>query len=423
MRGRRPITKAADPRRPTNGDLEMSMLLALARTRHPSEIRERVRALADNGLNWDRLYELAWRHRLSPLIYRSLERCRISIPPNIRKDLDGDRTDVVLQSLAYTQELLRIHSAFLAEKIEYVVLKGPVLGVTLYQDLGLRPFGDLDILVRLENILRAKELLVGLGYRPDPPMSPKREQAYISSQSAYEFFQDEKGFKAELHTALVHRRFEFHHDIDQIWSRTSRATVGNVEVGVLGTEDLLLFLCVHGAKHAWRQLIWLCDVAELIGSQPMIDWTRLIAEAEQKNCARMLYLGLYLAREWLGTSLPAYVEDRIQLEEATFIKLASHIRERATAREETRERLRAELHFHMLVREAPRDKWGQVVEKVGDRVRNNFQNFSLSIRPSDADRAFISLPGALAPLYLIVRPIRFLWTILSGGSHGRRSDV
>ncbi len=398
------------------------MLLALARTRRTDEERRNIRVLAESGLTWERLYELAWRHRLAPLIFRSLEECRIAIPPPIREVLVGDRTDVAHRALAYTQELLRIHLAFLAESIEHVVLKGPVLGVSCYQDLGLRPFGDLDILVRLKNVLQAKELLVGMGYRPDPPMSPKQEQAFIASQSAYEFFNDEKGFKAELHTALVHRRFELHHDIDQIWSRTSQATVGNVEVGVLGTEDLLLFLCVHGAKHAWRQLIWVCDVAELLGSHPVIDWSRLIAEAEQKDCARMLYLGLYLAWAWLGASLPEGAEARIREEEETFIKLASHIRERATAREETRERLRAELRFHMLVRESKRDKLGQVVEKVGDRARKFYQNVSVSIRPSEADRAFVSLPSALAPLYLIVRPVRFLWNILSGRSHGRRSD-
>ena len=402
-------------------DREMKLLLALARTRQPSEVRQHIHDLAEGVIDWERLYELAWRHRLVPLIFRSLEESGIAIPLDIRDTLDGDRAGAALRSLAYTEELLQIRSAFLTESIEFAVLKGPVLGVAFYDDLGLRPFGDLDILVRFDDVLRAKELLVGLGYRPDPPMSPRQERAFLAGQSAYEFFQDEKGFKVELHTALVHRRFDFHHDIERIWAQTTSTTIGNAPICMLGTDDLLLFLCVHGAKHSWRQLIWVCDVAELIRARPGIEWSKLIDEAEQRHCARMLFLGLYLANRWLDASLPSPVQARLEREDALPL-LASHVFERACAKKEIRERIRTDIRFHTLVRETGHGKWRQVVEKTGDRIRGFVQKVHIAVRPSSADRAFVDLPSILSPLYLVVRPIRILRVILFGRRERKRSD-
>src|SRR3712207_8653927 len=34
----------------------------------------------------------------------------------------------------------------------------------------------------------------------------------------------------------------------------------------------LLILCVHGTKHIWGRLSWICDVAELLRTQPDMDW-------------------------------------------------------------------------------------------------------------------------------------------------------
>jgi len=416
------IAETTEQTDPPKVGREMNLLLALARTRQSSEVRQHIHDLADGGIDWEHVYELAWRHRLVPLIFRSLEESGIAIPSDMRDTLDRDRAGVALHSLAYTQELLQIRSAFLAESIEFAVLKGPVLGVALYNDLGLRPFGDLDILVRSYDVLRAKELLVGLGYRPDPPMTPRQERAFLAGQSAYEFFQDEKGFKVELHTALVHQRFDFHHDIEQIWAQTTSTTIGNAPICMLGTNDLLLFLCVHGAKHTWRQLIWVCDVAELIRARPSIEWSRLIDEAEQRHCARMLFLGLYLANRWLDASLPSSIQARLEREEALPV-LASHVLERACAKEELRERLRTDIRFHTLVRERGHDKWGQVVEKTGDRIRGFVLNVHTAVRPSDADRAFIDLPSILSPLYLVVRPIRILRVILFGRRERKRFDT
>ena len=49
--------------------------------------------------------------------------------------------------------------------------KGPVLSTSIYHDLALRSFGDLDILVHEHEVLRVLDLLVSYGYEIIRPNS------------------------------------------------------------------------------------------------------------------------------------------------------------------------------------------------------------------------------------------------------------
>ena len=67
-------------------------------------------------------------------------------------------------------------------------------------------------------------------------------------------------------------------------------------------EDTLVALCVHGAKHLWYKLQWLCDIGELLCTHDRLDWERVMLQAQGSK--RMLFLGLYLVQHVLGVTLP-----------------------------------------------------------------------------------------------------------------------
>ncbi len=76
-------------------------------------------------------------------------------------------------------------------------------------------------------------------------------------------------------------------------------------------EDLLLILCLHGAKQCWSRLSWLCDLAELIRVYERLDWGKVLREADARGCRRMLLLGLLLAHKLLEADLPEEVCSQI----------------------------------------------------------------------------------------------------------------
>ena len=76
-------------------------------------------------------------------------------------------------------------------------------------------------------------------------------------------------------------------------------------------EDLLFILCVHGGKHCWEYLVWLCDIAELIRCYPKLDWKQAIETASSLRARRILLLGLSLARNALGAEIPDWINATI----------------------------------------------------------------------------------------------------------------
>lgn len=413
-------SRAGIPRLPVV-DPELELLLTLATT-EPSACRtSRAVDQARFGINWERFYLLARRHRLTALICKSMGELGIQLPKEVWSKFEEDRKSLAIEAISFTAELLRIQDHFLASGLEIAILKGPVLGASLYGDLGLRPFGDLDVFVRVEEVLAAKEQLVELGYRPDPPMSVRRERSFIEGQSAYEFYHDERGYKIEVHTALAHRRYRYRHDPDAIWARVTDTTIGHRQVKMLGAEDLLVFLCMHGAKHVWWQLVWVSDVAQLVKTHPELRWEQIVAKSKNADCLRMVLLGLLLVHRWLDVDLPEHILAHIE-RDRQLGKLVQIVLDCAASLETTSKRIEAEVRFQVLARETMQDKWGQVVEKLGDRVRAFFQNFLVHVRPSRVDRDFVHLPHGFGILYFLVRPVRLVYSFLFGNDLDKKSE-
>jgi hypothetical protein len=87
------------------------------------------------------------------------------------------------------------------------------------------------------------------------------------------------------------------------------------DVPALSTEDELILICIHGAKHFWERLMWIADVAALVSRQT-IDWDRVMAATRQVQAERMLSVALLLAINIFGSSLPAQAVDELRTDKA-----------------------------------------------------------------------------------------------------------
>jgi hypothetical protein len=174
-----------------------------------------------------------------------------------------------------------------------------------YGDLALREFGDLDLLVRETDFERARALLRAQGYQPAYSFPPSLERAYLYSLRQLPFVRPDDNLLVELHTGLTPRAFGLPLESGELWQRRETDLLFRESVFGLASEDLLLALCAHGAKHLWGRLGWVCDLAELLHRRPNLDWVRLVRRARTVGGERLLWLGLELARRLLGTEIPS----------------------------------------------------------------------------------------------------------------------
>jgi hypothetical protein len=205
------------------------------------------------------------------------------------------------RNLIVTGEFLRLLSLFEARGLQLLCFKGPILAVSLYGDLSLRHFCDLDLLVPEVNISDAVELLLSAGYAP---IQPTDEKGFDKRESGeYYFTNINRSVYIDLHWSITPSYYRIHLNPDRLWDRLESIEFYSRKVLAFSPEDLLLILCIHGTKDGWLQLKWICDIAQLLSKYPQLDWQKIRAQAHAIQCEPALQLGLQLSDDLMETQV------------------------------------------------------------------------------------------------------------------------
>ncbi len=390
---------------------EIQLLLAGVRPKVTPEAAGRLSRLCAADLDWEFLLGEARRHSVLPLLERGLRVHGGPRPPApARELLRAACQHTQRRNLALTAELLRILAALEEAGIAAVPFKGPVLAALAYGDLALRPFGDLDVLVRERDMARARAALVKQGYQPEFAFSAAGERAFHKAECALQFRHAGRDVVLELHWRLTERYLSVHLPVERLWKRLAAAPLAGRTVAAFAPEDLLLYLCIHGGKHEWERLEWLCSVAWLVAACPHLDWAEVRRQARASGTERLLHLGLLLAQELLGLEAPGETGAAIGRDRAAR-RLAAEIEARLFQPEKP-EPARGNWYFYLL---RSRERWRDHARIVW---------FSWVRMPHPSSRELVTLPAYLSFLYYLFRPARLLSASMAAAwryAIGRRS--
>jgi hypothetical protein len=292
---------------------EFQTLLACARTRleaiHASSIESAIRGRFDHA----RLLSLATAHAVTPLVHRSLKAtCWEDLPTGFRTELEGRVTGNAGRSRFLTAELIRLLEDFEGAGIRAVPFKGPALAVSAYGDIALREFTDLDILVRQGDLPATNRMLQERGYTARENGAYALSPGFLLNECQYHLWRRRDSTLVEIHWRLAHRYFDFPFPLESRWEHLAEMELEGCRIPIFPPEDQLLFLCVHGARHLWSSLNWVCDVAEHVRASPSLDWQSAFHQAGLARNERTLILGLALAQRLLGAELPPWVRRHVE---------------------------------------------------------------------------------------------------------------
>lgn len=363
--------------------------LLLDCARAAPDLPERTRALAETITDWNALADAAEYHGLAAILYRALERtCLSLVPEDVLARLRTDDRDSARRNLILTTQLLALLDAFQAEGIAVLPLKGPALAESLYPDPLLRPFSDLDILVRGQDVPAAVRALTREGYTLKPHLArlPLRTQMRLDFQL---LFHHPRKADVDIQWETAPEDFPFRFDTSLLWRSRSSIQIAGQPVPILSGESLLLFLCVHGAKHMWSRLQWLGDLARLVSSP--LDWALALSLAAEAKCERPLLLGLLLAHQMLDAPVPPAILQRARAQQPV----------QARARQVT---LR-------LMRIPPSDPQGAEFTtfnaRLAERTRDKVRHYAALLKaPTDKELELYPLPENLFFLYYPLRAAR-----------------
>ena len=369
------------------------LLLCCARTRASERVVARMRELAATEVDWEYLFLLARRHSVVPLLSLQLERHASDlVPAENLSQLKKHYLENSARNTILTAELCRLITLFADAGVDTIPYKGPVLALFAYGNLALRRFVDLDVIVNKTDVLKAREILLARGYTPSKSLSLSQQELLLRTQHNLQFSRDNHRLIVELHWEVAPHLFASTVDAATLWQNLVTIDLHVTPVKTLSAEDLLFSLCVHGSRHLWERLGWICDVAELI-SRHDIDWNALLKRAATADTERMFLLGLYLAEQLLDAPLPAEVKQRCDADEC-LPSLAETIDEHLFS---------GTTHVPATSREIFKYNLG-VRKTLSARARYLVH----MLRPTDSDLGACSLPAKLSFAYYLVRPFRLL---------------
>jgi len=278
---------------------------------------QKANQLIDDGIKWDYLLRMAYRHNVVPTLYTCLNKTQSDkIPPDTLKELRDVFMFTIQRNLYLTSELVKLIDLLKANEIDVLPYKGPALSMTAFSDLTSRVFGDLDLILHKKDILKAKSLLAEHGFYPLENYTPSQEKALLELNHAYELHRKKGEVTIELHWQITDTYFDSPLKPDDLWKSLGEVELGNKKVDDLSLENMLIVLCIHGGWHRWVGLKWVYDIVGILHQHAeIIRWDKVIEIADNLKSRRILLLGLLMATRIADVALPASITELLSEDE------------------------------------------------------------------------------------------------------------
>jgi hypothetical protein len=348
--------------------------------------------LASEISDWNAVIDAAQRHGVLPLLERWLAANQTMVPSEIVASARDEFERNAFHCMANAAELLQVLHAFGDAGIAAMPFKGVVLSASAYGDINARAAGDLDLLIYYRDLQKATSILKARGFELKTETldddSPEAENYF-----EFHFERADDGMVIELRwrLELTQPRYRYNLGMDWVWPRRRTTQLAGAEVPNLDAISALLVLCMHGSKHVWSRLIWICDVAKLLESEPGLDWDLALKEAKKAGLERCLALGVLLAYYVAGADVPGNVLRKFEADRPAR-KIAEFL----------------ERHTLEAPEKMPEGRIPYNLQILGSRDRAAVLLSPTFLQPNARDRATVKLPKALEPLYYIIRPFRIL---------------
>lgn len=372
---------------------EDELLLLCLRLNIDKNLRNRIKYLS-KIVDWDYLVQKADQHKVIPLLYRNINsQIPEDVPTHILLNLRNIFSQNAKKNLFMLGEMLTILDLFDQNGIFAMPYKGLSLALLVYGNIALRQFGDLDIFINQENVIKAKKILISYGYKPYLTLSFAKEKKFIESQHDLQFFNSEKNIILELHwnVSSLFLYLPISEDRFLDMENLDHFNINNKSIVTFSPEDMFLILCIHNASHYWSRLSWVCDISEFVKCYKL-KWSSIIEKANSQGVMNIVLINLYLAKDLLDLDLPEIILNKLDLEK-TIESVCMEIKEKIFIHEsEFTLYERAKLNLKI------RDN---IIFGIKDTIKG-------ATRPTVYEWKNFQIPLFIYPIYIIIRPFLLL---------------
>lgn len=233
-------------------DKKLAMLDFAMAIEPSSAAIEKIRPIvADAEFPWHDVAYCLSLHGILGLAVRNLLRAGITPPADVIEAALADVRSAIAAEEA-TRHFLHLSNRMF---LRVILLKGTALAVDVYPGFGLRSQGDVDVLVRFEDVDRAVLAAREIGYASPEWSVP------IAINRLYHFHAKMVPRRPGLPEIEVHWGLDSgagHRGTDQLRSRVTSVDFLGAKADMLDPLDRFLHLVTHAVRHAldWPRIPW-----------------------------------------------------------------------------------------------------------------------------------------------------------------------
>ncbi|HUU50579.1 MAG TPA: nucleotidyltransferase family protein [Nitrospinota bacterium] len=279
---------------------ENNLLLLCSQVNLDNNAKQRIKEFNLKNLNWEYLINRSLTEGLFGFLYKSLKNSQIETPPQKEfKELERMYYQNLAKNMVILKELDSLLKYLNESHIPIILLRGSTFLKTIYSDIGLRYFDDIDIFIKHDHYEKICKILKKNDFFP-LPFYPDR---YLKDS-----------INLDIHTSLFNvsrirsRGYAVKINDEEIWKDARSIENHYPNVLCLSPYDNILTLSLHSLKHSYAQLIWFVDMNEIINqNKDNLNWDKLLQRAELFNLTRPLYYSLLYLKKKMNSPIPDFV--------------------------------------------------------------------------------------------------------------------
>ena len=244
--------------------------------------------------------------RLLPILYKRLA-------PTGQPISHLNRLKGIYRQSLYRNSLL-FHRAFsvLAELekigVPVILLKGTALVAAYYDDIGARLIGDVDFLVREEDVEKTLCYLKKLGWQSKNGSWLSKPVKHIHSLDL---------INSEQYGLDIHWRAFYQCPWDgadqELWKQTEDILFKGSTIKILNPTQQILHNCAHGVRwNAVSSIRWIVDVMKIMEKRSdSVNWDLLVSETVARNLTLTMIYTLSFLKSEFHAGIPEEVLNRL----------------------------------------------------------------------------------------------------------------
>ncbi len=244
---------------------------------------------------WGTFCALAGKTGCAALIHERLRDHAQRLPADVRGWLQVHHDRTVENNRRLLDELSTVTARFTARSIAGLVLKGPVLALW-GTGLETRPFHDLDLLVRSEDLAGASDALRSTGFAEVRSGNPYH-RVFVRMTPPPPVI-------VELHFDIIDGEHRYVPELSGVWNRAVTVDLLGCRVSTPSITDHLLLTVMQLPHHLWT-LRLLVDIAHVTSRwESAIDWAGFAERAQAWRMRALAGSTIHAAASLFRLTLP-----------------------------------------------------------------------------------------------------------------------